>query len=149
MLGYLSAATHYIRRPTSHKKNKKTLRLEKGTRNAGARKKAARAWKKEEKILNIVQAARNRACSNCRGAADVHHAKHDKSQLSCKPRAIELALIAEAQPTIKQSLNLKSNCFSPIQIRENPIRNMDYLLREMKNSITFAVEIITINILQT
>jgi hypothetical protein len=29
---------------------------------------------------NIVQAESNRACSNCRGASNVHHAKQDKSQ---------------------------------------------------------------------
>jgi len=53
--------------------------------------------------------------SVCRGAADVHHAEHDKSQTSCKPRADESMLsvcrgaadVHHAEHDKSQTSNLK------------------------------------------
>ena len=110
------------------------------------------AWKKEQETQALGKKAQGPG------------KRKKKPQTSCKSRAIELALIAETPPMfimrsmiilqsqasiLQSQTSILQSKFSLTQIRENPIRNMDYHLREMKNSITFAVEIITINILQT
>ena len=56
--------------------------------------------KNKSQTSNIVQAESNRACSNCRGAADVHHAEHDKSQISnLKPQTFAIMALSSPQLT--------------------------------------------------
>ena len=64
--------------PPLTRKIKKHFAWKKEQETQALGKKAQGPGKKEEKTSNIVQVESNRACSNCRDAADVHHAKHDK-----------------------------------------------------------------------